>query len=310
MQTNRRDFLRTSLIAGIGIVAGIHPYELDGRARNRKLVILHTNDQHSRIDPFPANDPKFPGAGGFARRAALIKRIRSEEENVILLDAGDIFQGTPYFNLFKGEAEIKLMTLMGYDAATIGNHDFDGGIENLATRIKQAGFPFLNANYDFSDTPVSGLCLPMRVIDKGGFKIGVFGVGIELKGLVSEESYGKTRYSDPLVAAKKMTRLLRREYRCDLVVCLSHLGYKYDNEKVSDVVLAKHVADIDLIIGGHTHTFLDEPVRVMNPAGKNTLIAQAGWGGLRLGRIDFLLGEYNEKTTSYIHEKTFNYTIA
>ncbi|MFM7216505.1 MAG: bifunctional metallophosphatase/5'-nucleotidase [Bacteroidota bacterium] len=311
MKTDRRKFLKKSAGAAILMAAGNWPAIISARSRMQRLVVLHTNDVHSRIDPFPLNDPKFPGAGGFARRSALIKRIRKEEENVLLLDAGDIFQGTPYFNLFNGEPEIRLMTEMGYDASAIGNHDFDGGIINLAERMKQAGFPFLCANYDFSDTPASGGCSPFKVFEKDRMRIGVFGLGIELNGLVDPSSCGNTRYLDPVMTASKMVRLMRHDYGCDMVICLSHLGYRYDSEKISDVRLANSTSGIDLIIGGHTHTFLDQPVSCKNVEGKMTTIVQAGWGGVRLGRVDFdFNGSDTKKSEARFMEKTFYYTIA
>jgi 5'-nucleotidase len=217
-----------------------------------KVTILHTNDVHSRIDPFPANDPKYPGMGGVARRAAIISAIRKKEKNVLLLDAGDIFQGTPYFNLYGGKPELQLMSQMGYDAATIGNHDFDNGIEGLAAHLPDMNFPFLNVNYNFKDTPLQNKTLPYKIFKKGGIKIGVFGIGIELKGLVDPKLYGNTLYEDPMVHAERISVLLKNDYKCDLVICLSHLGYRYNDPKISDEIFAKQSAGIDLIIGGHT----------------------------------------------------------
>ena len=307
---NRRTFIRQLGTAGLFLASGIGSTAVYGRSKSDHITILHTNDVHSRIDPFPLNDTKFPGMGGFARRAALIEKIRKEEEHVLLLDAGDIFQGTPYFNLFSGKPEIELMSKMGYDASAIGNHDFDGGIDNLATRAGEGSFPFLCANYDFSDTPMNGKTLPYKVFNKGNLKIGVFGLGIELAGLVDKRSCGETRYTNPILTAQKMSRLLRHELKCDLVICLSHLGYRYDNNKVSDEVIAANTNGIDLIIGGHTHTFLDEPAVRIAADGKKVLIAQTGWGGVRLGRIDFSVGgEVKHFSHSSIIKKTFNYTI-
>ena len=308
---NRRGFIRSATLLSAAVASGAWTEHALAKRTSGRIVILHTNDVHSRIDPFPMNDPKFPGAGGFAKRASLIRQIRSENEHVLLFDAGDIFQGTPYFNLFQGEPEIRLMNEMGYDAATIGNHDFDGGIDNLARRIKEARFSFINANYDFSGTPLDGLCQPMKTFVAGNYKVGVFGIGIELNGLVAPAMSGSVRYLDPVINASKMARLLRKEHGCDLVICLSHLGYSYDNEKISDVKLAGLTEGIDLIIGGHTHSFLDEPARIRNAGGTTTLVAQAGWGGIRLGRVDFLFGqEYTEKILSYSDAKTFYYAIA
>jgi 5'-nucleotidase len=276
-------------MVGSAALLGFASSPLDLLARNElvKLTILHTNDVHSRIDPFPKNDPKYPGMAGVARRAALIKKIRSTEANVLLLDAGDIWQGTPYFNLYGGELEFKLMYEMGYDAATIGNHDFDNGIESLSKQLVHAGFPFINLNYDFTDTPLEGKILPHKIFQRGGLRVGVIGVGIELKGLVNDKLYGNTQYSNPLQKADDTASLLKKSLKCDLVICLSHLGYKYSDKKISDEVLARESSYIDLIIGGHTHTFLDEPVRYKNKSNKEVLVAQVGWAGIRLGRVDY-----------------------
>ncbi|MGZ3932053.1 MAG: bifunctional metallophosphatase/5'-nucleotidase [Bacteroidia bacterium] len=261
----------------------------------RKLTVLYTNDQHSRIEPFPDNDPKFAGKGGFARRTKLIKEIRAKEEHVLLLDAGDIFQGTPYFNFYHGELEYKLMSQMGYDAVTLGNHDFDLGIDNIIQQMPHARFEFINCNYDVSETALHKKLLPYKVFKKGGLRIGVLGVGIELEGLVEKKLYGDTKYSDPVAAANRIAAHLKKELNCDYIICLSHLGYAYDNAKVSDKTLALQSKNIDLIIGGHTHTFLDEPVAAKNADGLEVLITQVGWAGIWLGRLDILFSETNKK---------------
>lgn len=284
--SSRREFIRT--LAG-GTFAGLllSPATLLAKYELLQLTVLHTNDMHSRIDPFPMNDPKYPGLGGMSRRAAMIRNIRAKQEHVLLLDAGDIFQGTPYFNMYGGELEFKLMSQMEYDAATLGNHDFDNGLDGLSLQLPHARFPFVNANYLFSDTQLEGKILPYKIFKKGGIKIGVFGIGIELNGLVDAKLYGNIRHQDPITESVKVSHLLRHEHKCNLIICLSHLGYKYTNTKVSDEILAQKSSDIDLIIGGHTHTFLDEPVRYRNLQGKEVLVAQVGWAGIRLGRIDF-----------------------
>ena len=261
MKQDRREFIRTLSGAGTLLGFGLLNSSFEaGDDKHVKIVILHTNDVHSHIDPFPDNDPKYPGLGGVERRAEMINEIRAKEKNVLLLDAGDIFQGTPYFNMYGGEIEMKLMTAMKYDASAIGNHDFDGGLENFAKQLQHADFPLLCANYDFSGTPMEGKTVPYRIFEKEGVRVGVFGIGIELAGLVDSKLYGKTQYLDPIVKAAEMTHTLKHDNKCDIVVCLSHLGYKYENDKVSDLVLAKKSSNIDVIIGGHTHTFLDKPV--------------------------------------------------
>lgn len=286
---NRRDFLKQLSAGGILIGAGTFPFEAFSKNDVVKITVLHTNDVHSHIDPFPDNDPKFAGLGGVAQRALIIDKIRNEEKNVLLLDAGDIFQGTPYYNLYGGELEMKLMSQLNYDAGTIGNHDFDNGLEGLVKQLPYANFPLVNCNYDFSKTIMNGKTIPYKIFDKGGVKIGVFGIGIELKGLVDQRMYGETVYNDPLAKAAQYAHQLKKIEHCDLVICLSHLGFKYPDEKLSDEVLAKKSANIDLIIGGHTHTFLDEPYKYYNREGKPVLVAQVGWAGIKLGRIDFYI---------------------
>ena len=255
----------------------------------KHLTVLHTNDVHSYIDPFPPNHPKSPNAGGVARRAALIDSIRQENPNVLLLDAGDIFQGTPYFNYYGGELEFKLMSMMQYDLATIGNHDFDNGIEGLLSQMPNAKFDFVSANYDFKNTILDGKIKPYKLFNKNGIKVGVFGLGVELDGLVDKKNYKETVYNSPLDIAQDMARILKHDYKCDLVICLSHIGYQYKNDpdKICDLKLAAMTKDIDLIIGGHTHTFLDKPTIVDNSKGEKVVVNQVGCYGLNLGRIDF-----------------------
>ena len=254
-----------------------------------KLTILHTNDQHSRIEPFDSSYSRNPNQGGFARRAALIQKIREDEKNVLLLDSGDTFQGTPYFNFFGGELEFKLMSMMGYDASTMGNHDFDNGLEGFKKVLPNAKFPFICSNYDFKNTILDGQTLPYKVFNKNGIKVGIFGVGIELAGLVGKKSYGETVYLNPVEIAQHYATFLRNEKKCDLVICLSHIGYDYkDNpRKISDKILASQTDGIDLILGGHTHTFLPEPQTFVNKSGKNVMVNQVGWAGLLLGKINF-----------------------
>lgn len=227
------------------------------------------------------------GLGGVAARSALVKKIRQEEEQVLLLDAGDIFQGTPYFNLYKGEPEIKAMSMMGYDACTMGNHDFDAGMENFATQMKKAGFPFLICNYGVANTPLEYGCMPWKTFRKGKLKIGITGVGIELNGLVPDNLYGQTLYHEPVQKLNETAELLRNREGCDMVICLSHLGYSYRDNKVSDKVLAAESEHVDLIIGGHSHTFMDKPEIIRNKKGSDVVVNQVGWAGIQLGRLDF-----------------------
>jgi len=294
---NRRNFIRYLMGAGGALAfTNLSAQELFARKELVKLVILHTNDVHSRLEPFPANDPKFGGMGGAARRSALIRSIRNAEPNVLLFDAGDIFQGTPYFNFYLGEPEIKAMSAMGYDAATIGNHDFDGGIENLAKQVtNNATFPLLNVNYGIKNTPLEGIVLPYKTFDKGGVRVGVFGVGIELAGLVPPNLYGGVQYNGPIEVANNTAKKLKHDLDCDIVVCLSHLGYSYSDTRVSDLVMATQTEHIDLIIGGHTHTFLETPSILKNKVGKPVMVNQVGWAGLNLGRINFYVQPSTKK---------------
>lgn len=285
----RRDFIQNTALSSAFLGLGglsLSSFKTDN---TKHLTILHTNDVHSYIDPFPPTHPKNPNMGGVARRAALIETIRKENPNVLLLDAGDIFQGTPYFNYYGGEIEFKLMSMMKYDLATIGNHDFDNSIEGLYNQLPNASFEFVNANYDFTNTIMYGHVKPYKIVCKDGIKVGVFGIGIELEGLVDKKNYKETVYHDPVSVSQDMARILKQEEKCDLVICLSHIGYQYKNEpnKISDIRLATLTKDIDLIIGGHTHTFLDKPTIIKNAEGKDVLVNQVGCYGVNLGRIDF-----------------------
>ena len=284
----RRHFLEKFVLSSAGIVLMKPSFAIQNpsSARKSRLVILHTNDTHSNIDPFPENHSKYPGMGGIAKRYAIIKKIKAKEPNVLLLDSGDIFQGTPYFNTFNGVLEMKCMSRLGYDASTMGNHDFDIGMDGFLKAKQYADFPFLCANYDFSNTILKNETQTFKIFKKGSIKIGVFGIGVELSGLVTREAYGDTIYHDPIELANQTAAKLKKE-KCDLVICLSHLGFEYrDNEKVSDKKLAKNSKHIDIILGGHTHTFLEKPVIEKNKVKQNVLINQVGWAGIQLGRID------------------------
>lgn len=284
---NRRDFLKLLGTGAAGALALSTPLSAFAADDFKQLTILHTNDFHSHIDPFGNDVPRNAGEGGMAKRAALIKKIRSESKNVLLFDAGDIYQGTPYFNYFKAQLDFELMTMMGYDAATLGNHEFDNGLEGIKSQLKFAGFPFINSNYDFSDTILAEMIIPYKIFKSGGIKVGVYGLGVELQGLVDPKNYGNTRYNDPLQTALRMEKMLAEEHEPDLIVCLSHLGYSYKDKTVSDKVIAAQTFNTNLIIGGHTHTFLDKPDLIMNKSGKEVVVNQVGFGGLILGKVDF-----------------------
>lgn len=294
---SRKHFIKRSALTAGALLAGSSWLEAAESLSPLKLTILHTNDTHSRLEPFPMDGGRNQGMGGIAARAQLISQIRQEEELVLLLDAGDIFQGTPYFNIYKGEPEIKAMSMLGYDACTIGNHDFDAGMENLATQLtSHANFPMLVSNYDFTGTPMEQKTLPWKVIKKGKLTIGLLGVGIEGKGLIPDNLFGITKYQDPLQKANETAAYLKKSENCDMVICLSHLGYQYKGiDKVSDEILAKESDNIDLIIGGHTHTFLDQPVVYKNKSGNDVLVNQVGFAGLILGRLDFEFSKFSGK---------------
>lgn len=285
-QVSRRTFISSGAKAALGVALSASPLVSVGANRSR-LSIMFTNDWHSRIEPFPLDGGKYQGLGGAAKRAALIKSIRAKEKHTLLLDSGDIFQGTPYFNYFGGELEFKLMSEMDYDAATLGNHDFDNGLDGLIKQLPHAQFPFINCNYDFTGSGLESHVIPYKVFKKGGTRIGVLGVGIELKGLVSDKLYGSVTYQDPIIKANETALFLKEKKKCDLVVCLSHLGFSYSSDKVSDIKLAQQSDHIDLILGGHTHTFLESPERVINKRNKVVNILQTGWAGINLGKIDY-----------------------
>lgn len=285
----RRQFIEQAAATTALVTLGGIGLQSFTSSKKKHITILHTNDVHSHIEPFGPNDGRNANQGGVARRASLIESIRNENPNTLLLDAGDIFQGTPYFNFYGGELEFKLMSMLKYDAATIGNHDFDNGLDGLFAQLPHAKFDFLSANYDFKNTILDTHVKPYKVYLKDGIKIGIFGLGIELEGLVDKKLYKETVYIDPVEVAQDMSRILKEDKKCDLVICLSHLGYYYKkfNQKASDLNIARATKNIDLIIGGHTHTFLPKPTIEKNIEGKNVLINQVGCYGLKLGRIDF-----------------------
>jgi 5'-nucleotidase len=290
---NRRHFIQKSAAGSTALGLG-----LSGCYSNsdKHITILHTNDVHSHVDPFPSDHGAFPNLGGIARRAAQIERILTENPNTLILDAGDIFQGTPYFNFYGGELEFKLMSKLGYHAATLGNHDFDNGLNGLLAQLPHATFDFVSSNYDFSNTILDGYIKRFSVFERAGIRIGVFGLGIDLNGLVLPELYGETIYLDPYEIGQDMARYLRKTENCQLVICLSHLGYSYkEHNRASDIGLAGATSGIDLIIGGHTHTFLEKADIRINSEGKEVVINQVGCFGVNLGRVDFVLGPTAEK---------------
>ena len=290
----RRHFLKKikfSSIYGLTLPYFINDDYFDNGLK--KITILHTNDVHSHIDPFPKNDPLNPNGGGVIARANLINLIKKDNPHTLVLDAGDVFQGTPYFNFFGGELELKLMSKMGYNASTLGNHEFDNGMEKLSKVLKHANFSFLNSNYTLKNTPLENKIKSHEIFNINGIKIGVFGLGIELEGLVEKKLYKGVKYINPIEISKDISDDLKHNHNCDLIICLSHLGFSYSKDKniMCDLILAKQTKNIDLIIGGHTHTFLDEPVKVKNLENKDVIINQVGCFGINLGKIDFYFSE-------------------
>lgn len=305
---NRRLFLKRA--ATLGLIASLTPFDSFAGPRQGhkdiKITILHSNDVHSRIEPFPMDGSKIQGLGGVARRSTLIQKIRAEEKNVLLFDAGDMFQGTPYFNLFDGQVELELMSKLKYDAGTFGNHEFDNGINGILKHFDKANFPFITSNYDFSETALAGKTKEYLIFERDGVKIGVFGLGVNVVGLVDPKCYAGMKYLDPMIVTNRLVPKLKKELKCDLIICLSHIGYSYKDDTISDLKLAANSRDIDLIIGGHTHTFLQKPTEVKNLDGNITLVNQVGFGGASFGRIDFV---FNPKTKKKQVLITNNYTI-
>jgi len=256
--------------------------------QNVKLVILHTNDTHSQLEPTDTNAVKNPDMGGYARRMGVINRIRRQEKLVLLVDAGDFSQGTPYYNFFKGRVEVEGYNMMGYDAITLGNHEFDNGMDTLSSLLSLADFPVVISNYDVSKSSISTYVKPYIVLKKGNIRIGIMGLGVNPAGLIMENNYKGIEYKDPVMTAQKISSILRNHEKCDVIVCLSHLGSDSTSINVNDFDIVRRTEYIDVIIGGHSHTLL-ENVKIANAKGKNVLIAQMGKSGLYLGRIDLVL---------------------
>jgi len=299
---NRRGFLKASVSGGALILAprsalnllseqhwpAISAPHLEPARGEQLITILHTNDTHSQIDPLPANDGQYPGMGGVSRRATLVKRVRKENPNTLMIDAGDVFQGTPYFNFYKGEVEYRSMSLIGYDVVTLGNHDFDNGVDALAAAMKFANFEFVSCNYDVSGTPLVARVKPYVVRVMRGVRVGLFGMGVSPDNLITPQNFKGVKYNDPVKAARDVVNILRERERCTLVIGMSHLGY-YANPRdgaIGDSQVAAQVDGIDFIASGHTHTFMKEPVITRTPSGGSTIIFQVGRSGIYVGRVD------------------------
>lgn len=257
----------------------------------KRIVILQTNDCHSQILPFNKNlaDKTKADLGGFTRRVAYVKQQREKNPDLLLFDSGDFSQGSSYYNLFKGDVEIGLMNIMHYDAATIGNHEFDFGLDNMARIFRMAEFPIVCTNYDFKGTVLEDIVKPYVVLKRNGLKIGVFGLSPKLEGLVVKENYGSIKYLDPVSSARDVVKILREKEKCDFVVCLSHLGWKTGDEEPSDERLIPLTDGIDVVLGGHTHSYVTPMDMVYNSKGNNVLISQNGKSGMYISRFDIKL---------------------
>lgn len=255
-------------------------------AGKKQVVILHTNDTHSCIMPLSENlaDTTVAGRGGFLRRMALVQKERRDNPGLLLIDSGDFSQGSPYYTLFKGDVEIGMMNMMEYDAATIGNHEFDFGLDNMARIFRTATFPIVCSNYDFTGTPVEGLVKEYTVITRDGMRIGMFGLSPDMKGLIDENKCQGVAFLDPIETAKRMSTLLRKKEKCDVVICISHLGWDMDGE-CDDAMLATATQGIDIILGGHSHTNMEKAQTMKAADGKTVTIDQNGKSGIWIGKL-------------------------
>lgn len=261
-------------------------FTVTGMARVKKLLILHTNDTHSCVMPLKTTlaDTLQAGRGGFLRRLAMLDQERRKNPDLLLFDSGDFSQGSSYYSMFKGDVEVGLMNMMRYDAATIGNHEFDFGMENMARLFRMADFPIVCANYDFTGTCVEGLVKPYVVIRRNGVKIGVFGLSPKMKGLVSDKNCVGVKYLDPVKAAQKTADLLKNKEKCDLVVCISHLGWNIGGD--DDVLVMKNTRNIDIVLGGHSHSYFKQEKWVKNLDGVSVPNDQNGKSGIFVGRLE------------------------
>lgn len=265
-----------SLLAILSLVISVE-------AGAQDLWIVHTNDTHSCVMPINplSSDTAQADKGGFLRRASFVRQMREEHPHLLLFDSGDFSQGSAYYNLYKGEVEVSLMNEMKYDAATIGNHEFDFGMDNMKRIFSMAQFPIVCANYDFSGTVLEGLVKPYVILEREGLRIGVFGLSPQMDGLVSAENYKGVKFEDPVSAAERVVGLLRGQEHCDVVICLSHLGW--DIEGIDDVEVIPATRGIDVVLGGHSHTYFEHPEIVKNADGKDVICNQMGKNGRYVG---------------------------
>lgn len=304
---NRRDFLQKSAVLGAGLMVPLlRPSQSKARPNKViKLTVLHTNDTHAQIDPLPATAEPYAGLGGFARRAALVKEIRKKYPNTLLLDAGNAMQGSSYYNFYEGNLSYKLMSKLGYDAVTIGDDDFVKGVDELSNALGSADFPVLCSNYDFGSTPLNDIIKRYVIREFGPLKVGIFGLGIDLENMVPESRWQGIRMRDTVLVAQGMVRLLKSYKNCDMVICISHLGFKYeDQDRLSDIKLAHKVDGIDMIAGGHTETFMKQPEIVKKEDGSFTVINQAGYRGVMLGQVTFEFDRKRRKILGIVSNNT------
>lgn len=252
--------------------------------QNKKLVVLQTSDIHSRVEPINQEGDRNYNMGGFVRLVTFAKEFRKENPNVLLFDCGDISQGTPYYNKFRGEVEVKMMNEMKYDAMTIGNHEFDFNLNNMEQLFRMADFPVVCANYDVSATVLKDLVKPYVVIERGGVKVGVLGLGCKLEGMVQADKCAGVVYKDPVVTANEVAATLKEKEECDIVICLSHLGVQEDEE-----LLIPNTRNIDVVLGGHSHTFMKGPKTFLNKDGENVSLMHTGKSGIYVGEMELML---------------------
>ena len=269
------------IIITVCLLAGI----LSVQAQDKQLVVLHTNDTHSTIYPLNPNlaDTMKAGRGGFIRRIAMLKDERSKNPDLLLFDSGDFCQGSPYFTLYKGDVEVGLMNLMGYDAGTIGNHEFDFGLETMAKMFRNLNYPIVCSNYDFTGTVVDGLVKDYVILKRGKVKIGVFGLSPKLSGLVSNDNCIGVKYLDPVKEANRVVEILKKK-KCDVIICISHLGWM-DSYEDGDEYLVSGTRGIDLVLGGHSHTYFETLRYVKNLDGKEIPVDQNGKHALFVGKM-------------------------
>ena len=258
-------------------------------AQDVTLTILHTNDTHSRIMPLEDTDPEHPDMGGVARREAYFEQVRAEEPNVLVFDSGDFSQGTPFYSVFKGEAEVELMNELHYDAATIGNHEFDYGLDNLSELVDEADFPIVSTNYDFTRTPLKGKVKRYLILRRGGLRIGVIGLGARPEGLVQAKNYEGMQFVEPYEIAEKTAHYLKHRRRCDIVVCLSHLGWRMAPPDADDSTMVAATRGIDIVLGGHSHTYMERPEYVRDADGRPVPVSQNGKHGVFVGRVEMTI---------------------